>query len=225
MIEITILDYMKEVQINSRCKLREDGLLFSVKTGEELIGIESVKYLGKQYDLPVIVMMLFGESKPTDGVYQVLHIDGNRSNNDVNNLKWATRFEIMQRRKDAREVGKRKCDFKTANEYRNAWCKDLYKEDDEFRQKVFAKEKNWRKNNPEKVKARANRYRMTHPEIINEAHKRYLEKHPEQVEKGRENSRQYYQEHKEYYVERQRIYRIKHPDMIKIRNYNAKHKD
>ena len=46
MNEITILDDMREIKVNNNLKLREDGKLFFIKTGEEFIPAKSDQWIG-----------------------------------------------------------------------------------------------------------------------------------------------------------------------------------
>ena len=117
---------MREVQINGRLKLREDGKLFNIKTGEEFIpkSKNSKGYLVvrcKQYNdympgIHLLVMKFFGPEKP--GVeYQVDHIDRNILNNDIKNLRWVTASENCHNKSNNRAIGHRKCDFEDIKEY------------------------------------------------------------------------------------------------------------
>jgi hypothetical protein len=143
---------MREVQINSRLKLREDGKLFVIKTGEEFIpkSKNSKGYLVvrcKQYNdympgIHLLVMKFFGPEKP--GIdYQVDHIDRNILNNDIKNLRWVTPSENCHNRSNNRPLGHRKCDFADIKEYNRDRCKGRSRADymREYRARKKAKDK------------------------------------------------------------------------------------
>lgn len=116
---------MRQVQINRKLILREDGKLFNVHTGEEFIpkaycGVKTRQYfqvrvMNKSWPLHQLVMKYFGPPKPDEN-YEIDHIDGNEKNNNINNLRWVTHKENMNNRKNNLPVGQRSCDM-PVNEY------------------------------------------------------------------------------------------------------------
>lgn len=115
---------MREVQINKNLKLREDGKLFNIRTGEEFIpksttgaGYLQTTVFGRHKKLVhQLVMEYFGEPKPGPK-YEIDHKDRNILNNDIDNLRWVTRQGNANNRKTNLPVGQRKCDFEDPNEY------------------------------------------------------------------------------------------------------------
>lgn len=90
---------MREVQINKNLKLREDGKLFNIRTGEEFIPKSiisgcyyAVRYCGVKKLVHRLVMELFGAPSPGDD-YQIDHINRNTFDNRLENLRWVTRSE------------------------------------------------------------------------------------------------------------------------------------
>ena len=93
---------MKEVQINRNLKLREDGKLINIHTGEEFIpyinehGYYKTSSRGKNKLVHRLVAELFipnPENKPC-----VDHINRNRLDNRVENLRWVTDKENANNR-------------------------------------------------------------------------------------------------------------------------------
>lgn len=117
---------MREVVINRNLKLREDGRLFNIKTGEEFIpksmnrkGYRTVRCKAYSNNMPgihLLVMKFFGPPKPGPE-YQVDHKDRNKLNNDINNLRWVTPTENCHNKTNNRPIGHRKCDFEDIKEY------------------------------------------------------------------------------------------------------------
>lgn len=117
---------LREVQINKNLKLREDGKLFNIHTGEEYIsrsyrGSKTCQYLQvrigtKKWTIHQLVMKYFGEPCPGPE-YEIDHIDRNTKNNNINNLRWVTRQENIHNRKSSLPVGQRLCDFEDPKEY------------------------------------------------------------------------------------------------------------
>lgn len=114
---------MREVQINSRLKLREDGKLFFISSGREFKpnpskqGYLRVVSNGKNYRLHILVMELFGPPKPGPE-YQVDHINRNKEDNRLENLRWVTSQENNNNKITNRPVGERRCDM-PIKEYKN----------------------------------------------------------------------------------------------------------
>ena len=117
---------MRTVKINRNLLLREDGKLFNVHTGEEFkpksrnkkgyIMVRCKEYSSYMPSLHLVVMHFFGPPKPGPN-YQVDHIDRNKENNDINNLRWTTPSENCLNKTNNRHIGHRACDFESRAEY------------------------------------------------------------------------------------------------------------
>lgn len=103
---------MREVQINRNLILREDGKLFKIKTGKEFIptpnqdGYYRVRHFGVKKLLHCIIMELFGPPKPGPE-YQIDHINRNRIDNRLENLRWVTPSENCLNKSNNLEIGER----------------------------------------------------------------------------------------------------------------------
>lgn len=146
---------MRQVQINRNLILREDGKLFNVHTGEEFIpkarvgrNIQyiRVKSMNKMWSVHQLVIKFFGPPKP-DGNYEIDHIDRNPENNNITNLRWVTKQENNNNRKDSLPVGERRCDM-TLKEYKRRRLAE------------------YRKKYPEKNKEACKRYRSKKKEGV-----------------------------------------------------------
>lgn len=218
---------MKEVQINSKCKLREDGRMFNIKTGEEVFvkqhrGHEiPVRYFGKMTTVSSLVMKLFGTPKPGKD-YMIIHENNNLLDNRIDNLKWGTRSEAMRRRKDALPIGYRQCDFLDETAYHKEYYNTI-KEADGYREYKNESGRLWRKNNPDKVKLRKIRYALTHPEKIKEHNHKYYEKHPEQKEYHSNRSSEWGKNNPEKKRASVRVYYSNHSIEVKAKTFNKRH--
>ena len=85
-----------------------DGTIYSYKSGKVLkpaLGNYSVPKVnlmrdGRQYNEPVhrIIAKLFIPNRNPTKFTDVIHKDGNKLNNAVSNLKWATRSEAVKQK-------------------------------------------------------------------------------------------------------------------------------
>ena len=206
MNEITILDDMREVKINNNLKLREDGRLFFIKTGEEFIPAKSdqwngyrLKVNGRTRYIHTLVLENFGDPKP-EGNYRAWHINGDVYDNRLENLKWVSVQEISSNRVDALPVGQRRCDFDNINDY---YCSNVKRYQEKNKDKIYVtthekvaiKKRNQYNNDEEK--------RQKHREIC----KAYYEKNKEKI--------------KEYHKEYWKKWIEAHPNYSKNRNRNA----
>ena len=106
---------MREVVINRNLKLREDGRLFNIKTGEEFIpciasnGYYQIVYKGKRQSLHRVAAELF---KPNpDNKPCVDHKNRNKLDNHVDNLEWVTYSENNYNTSRNKLEGQRICDI------------------------------------------------------------------------------------------------------------------
>ena len=117
---------MRTVQINRNLLLREDGKLFNVHTGEEFkprsrsregyVIVVCKAYPASTAYLHQLIMLFFGAPKPGPD-YQIDHIDRNKENNNIKNLRWVTRRDNCYNKPNNRAIGHRLCDFESRKEY------------------------------------------------------------------------------------------------------------
>lgn len=237
MNEITILDNMREVEISKYYKLREDGKIFNIKTGEEVtptvvrqgycIGVK-----GKTRFVHQLVMENFGIPKPDDS-YKIWHKNGDKFDNRIENLEWVTSSQINSRRPDALPVGERRCDYDSIEEYNRAKCrrhyanhpKEQYQRNRTKRlvdakkyrlthhDEVLERTREWREENKDKVKA-ANKIKAANRTIdeIDEYNKKRRERYandPEMRAKKIQENTQYAKENEEIVKIQRRIWYYK----------------
>jgi hypothetical protein len=94
---------MREVQISRRLKIREDGNLIVIKTGEIYIPVKDRDgyYKTKWYGRTILVHRLVAELfiPNPDNKPCVDHINHNRLDNSVENLRWVSVKENCNNRK------------------------------------------------------------------------------------------------------------------------------
>lgn len=160
---------MREVQINRNLILREDGKLFNVHTGEEYVpkslagsGYYQVSINSHKYRVHQLVMKFFGPPKPDDN-YIIDHIDRNKLNNNINNLRWVTIRENCNNTDKNRQIGKRLVDFNNEKDY------------------YYLKTKEYRANNREKMNECSRNWHKKHyaeykDEYLRRRRERYKQK-------------------------------------------------
>lgn len=135
---------MREVKINRRNILREDGKLFNIKTGKEFIptnagdGYYKIGVNGKTATVHSLVMQFFGPPKPGTE-YVIDHINRIKTDNRIENLRWVTIKENVNNTDRGLSVGNRLCDFKTKNEYNKNWRHNHKKEANEYNREYLRK--------------------------------------------------------------------------------------
>ena len=126
---------MRTVQVNQNLILREDGKLFKIKTGEEFIPILNSGYyriaMGgrknrKTKYVHVLVMENFGPPKPGPE-YEIDHINRNRLDNRLENLRWVTRLENAHNKTCNLPDGERKWELSPKEYRKRQWNKWLNK--------------------------------------------------------------------------------------------------
>lgn len=193
---------MREVQITSKYKLREDGKLININDGSEFIpakgnwtGYRIAVYVNDKRTIKYIhwlVLTHFGPPCPGPG-YVASHINKDEYDNRLENLEWMQWKDVCARRCDALPVGQRRCDFDNINDY---YCNNT---------------KRYQSKNKEKIKATLG---VKHNVVSNinyhndeekrrkhrEACKRYEESHKEELKEKRKIAwKKWYAENKETY--------------------------
>jgi hypothetical protein len=135
---------MKTVQISKKYLLRDDGKLFNVKTGEEYIpyitsGYYMIKYKGKH----TLVHRLVAENflPNPDNKEEIDHINRNKLDNRVENLRWVTHEENMCNRSNSLKPEDRLNNKENKDKYQKNYLKEKYKTDEKFRQYKIEKAK------------------------------------------------------------------------------------
>ena len=138
---------MREVKINQNLKLREDGKLFNIETGEEFIpciasnGYYQVVYNGKRQSLHRIIAELFipnPENKPC-----VDHKNRDKLDNRVENLEWVTYSENNYNTSRNKPTGERICDI-GEKEFNRRRSREWNKNNKERKREQL---REWRKKN------------------------------------------------------------------------------
>lgn len=66
------------------------------KVGYKSFAVTKTPLRQKSFLVHQCVMKLFGPPKPTDQYYEIDHIDGEKHNNHISNLRWVTRSQNTQ---------------------------------------------------------------------------------------------------------------------------------
>lgn len=175
---------MREVQINRNLKLREDGRLFNIKTGEEFVPTKTAKgYVTSQKRknkfVHQLVMEYFGPPKPSPD-YIILHKNGNNLDNSPDNLEWGT-YKDVGKLHSKLPIGHRKCDL-SPEEYNRERGKENRKKNwpdyyQKNREKFILRSRQYREDNREKVNERSRIYHQNHKERDRELNKKWTEEH------------------------------------------------
>lgn len=246
---------MREVQISKKYKLREDGILIDIKTGEERHGTEirqgyAVGVNGKTLFVHQLVMQYFGIECPGEG-YKIWHKNGNNLDNRIENLEWVTLSQINSRRPDALPEGERRCDYESIEEYNRAKCRRHYEnhQNEQYlkhREKRLIEAKKYRELHHEECLERTRKWREENKEYIKEKNKEIREKRTQDEQdkinkRRRENyanspelqakhiaeNRAYEQENKEKVKLYHKIWREEHKEIIleKAKEQRIKHRE
>lgn len=114
---------MIKIKISKKYYLTESGKLFNIKTGAEFIpcinkcGYRKIKINQKTRMIHQLVMEHFGPPKPGPE-YQIDHINRNKLDNRIENLRWVTAKENCNNRNSNNPIGERIIDFPDEKSYR-----------------------------------------------------------------------------------------------------------
>ncbi len=185
---------LRKVKVNNALILREDGKLFKIDTKEEFVPSKgtwtgyriSIHENGKHTIKYVHWLVLTHFGPPCPGPdYLAQHINGDKYDNRLKNLRWATRSEVNRNRIDSLPVGQRRCDFDDEAKYR---CSNTKRWQLKNPDKVIE----YRENNRERERLRAKDYYSTHTEQHKESCRNWDRNNPEKRrELGRRHSRRY----------------------------------
>lgn len=121
-MKFAIFVFMKQVQISKKYYLTDSGQLFNIKTGAEFIpcisrhGYRKIKIARKTRLIHQLVMENFGPPKPGKN-YQIDHINRDKLDNRIENLRWVTPRENCNNRISSNPIGERSIDFPNAKAY------------------------------------------------------------------------------------------------------------
>ena len=157
---------MRQVQVNKNLILREDGKLFDIKTGEEHIpyithGYYMLRHAGRKHLLHRLVMEFFGPPSPGPD-YQVDHINQNKLDNNINNLRWVTRSENCKNKTNNLPSGQRHGEIPD-KEYNTAKHARWVNKHRDFYRK-YARE--YRLKNKDKMKVASHKWYSTHKDYF-----------------------------------------------------------
>lgn len=163
---------------------------------------------------------------PIPDGYEIHHVDGNGHNNSLDNLVLLSRSEHTKLharlRKENRDVvDATDPDVVQHRNFTKRYC-------DENKEKIRAKNAEYRARHKDRERARKKEYYETHREERLEYNRRYKEEHRDEVRvRSLERSKKYYAEHREEIRERRKLRNASHSDEIAIRNaeYYASHKE
>lgn len=184
---------MREVIISKKYKLKEDGKVINIKTGEEY---KPPKYRSgyritlnfKSYMVHRLVMQYFGEPAPGPE-YNIMHINKDCYDNRIENLKWATMQEI-----NSAHINNLPDDVRRKH-YLNRRKENYQK----HRIKRLISAKKYRESHHEEVLERTNQWKENHKDYISQKNKEYWAKLTD-TEKNERNKRR-----RERYAENEEI--------------------
>jgi hypothetical protein len=143
---------MNQVQICKRYYLTDQGLLIQVKTGEihipkiDNFGYYFIRLKEGRFRIHRLVMKYFG--KPSPGPeYEIDHINRNKLDNSINNLRWVTHKENIYNRNETLPEGERHCDIEHKKYMSKATIRSHQKNKEAYNKYM----REWRKKKKEGV--------------------------------------------------------------------------
>lgn len=113
---------MNKIKISEKYYLTDSGQFFNIATNDEFIpcinkcGYRKIKINKKTRLVHQLVMEYFGPPKPGPK-YQIDHINRNKLDNRIENLRWVTASENCCNRNTSNQIGERSIDFDTRQDY------------------------------------------------------------------------------------------------------------
>ena len=168
--------------LDDRFILTDEGRMFYRDSGEEYFPPEGSQYptyrrrinkIDRQYKVHRLVMEIFGPEKPGTE-YEVDHVNQNKKDASLWNLRWVTHQQNMYNTSRNRPVGQRKCDISNRTEYQK-----IYKQHHE--EEIKAYQAKYKSEHKEENKDYQKIYKQQHKEKLNAYHKIYKQQHKEKL--------------------------------------------
>lgn len=144
----------EKVIISKKYYIKPDGKLYRNSDDSEFVpcihsntGYYTIWTFDGQKDVHRIVAEAF---IPNPEHLQIVdHINGNRQDNRVENLRWCTQKTNTNNAKNNRPIGKRLGDYASFNEYQKERMRENLEKN---REKINAYRREWAKKNKDKIK-------------------------------------------------------------------------
>lgn len=143
---------MKTVQICKKYLLTDNGDLIDIKTNATHIpkidnyGYYFINLKSGRYRIHQLVMQYFGPPKPAEN-YEIDHINRNKLDNSVYNLRWVTHEENIYNRSVTLPDGERHCDI----DHKEYLSKATVRSHQKHREEYNAYMREWRRKKKEGV--------------------------------------------------------------------------
>jgi hypothetical protein len=141
---------MRQVQICKKYILKENGELIDVKTENihipkiDTFGYYSIRLKDGHHKIHQLVMENFGPPKPGPE-YEIDHINRNKLDNSVDNLRWVKHIENIYNRSVTLPDGERHCDI----DHKEYMSKATVRSHQKHREEYNAYMREWRRKKKE----------------------------------------------------------------------------